>query len=312
MPLAVHITSTKTSGTLSLIFHDMAGEGRGDLLASPMPADERIRRILGTPKTDDMPYGLMTHLIFAKIYVVVMDCSTAASWERSASYAKDAIRGIYDIKKHIRDLYRGKVPANMAVVFAKHDTLPDDEDAGDLAERLPDVRAAMKKYIGGDVGWFKSRLDCVELGRNGAGEVRAAGRREGVEGAAGAVLDGGNGHDAASGLPGAERTRLDAAASGLGVAKSPCGAAPEECRRPAYGKARRGHEGAEKARPAFGDGRGRAPPDAEVGRQADPPARGGGRAGAACRPATPLSYNTDEYLDMLAWLIKTANSARGR
>ena len=313
VPLTVEITSPRNGTNLSLIFHDMAGEEYDDLLVKAMPTGERIRRIVGTKTIDGRPYGLMTHLIFAKIYVVVVDCSAADSWGSLESYVKDAIRGIYDIKKHTRDLYRGKIPADMAVVFAKHDALPDGEDVDDLAERLPEVRAAIEKYVGGDVAWFKSRLECVELGREEIEKMNTDRHAADLERAEAVVLDRQGSFDKAARSLGDVKSSLDAAASSFDEAKKSGDAALVKSRQSAHRKALHRYEEAERARSALEDELGRARSDAEKIRAADPLAhRGGGNGDAAYRPAKPLSYNTDEYLDMLAWLIKMANRSTGR
>ena len=314
MPLIVEITSPKNGTNLSLMFHDMAGEEYDELLVKEMDAARRIHGIIGMSRTDDRPYGLMAHLIFARIYVVVIDCSTAASWGSSESYVKDAIRAIYDIKKHTRSLHRGKIPADVAVVFAKHDALAEDVGVDKLAERLPEVQAAIKKYVGGDVALFKSRLVCVELGREEIERMNTDRHAADLERAEGAVADRQSALDKAARSLDAAKSGLDAAAFSFDEAKKSGDAALAKSCQSAHSKALHRYEEAERTRSALEDELGRARSDAERIRSADPPAYGGGGGdgSAAHRPATPLSYNTDEYLDMLAWLVKMANRSMGR
>ena len=311
VPLTVDITSRRNGAGLSMIFHDMAGEEYDDLLAKEMDAKERVRRILDTPKIADKEYGLMTHLIFAKIYIVVIDCSRVGSWPSFESYIKDAIRSIYDIKKHTRALYRGKIAADMAVVFAKHDELPEGEGVENLAEQLPEVKAAMARYVGGDVKWFKSRLACTKMGPDEVGRMRADRHKKDLERAEDSVRDRQSALDEAARRLEAAKDRLDAAASSLDEASASGDAALARSRQAAHGRARRSHEEAERARSALEDELDRARSDAKKIRSADPLAYGDEGA-AALRPSTPLSYNTDEYLDMLSWLIKMANRSTGR
>ena len=311
VPLTVEITSTKNRANLSLILHDMAAEEYDELLVKEMPVEERIRQILGTPKVPDKPYGLMTHLIFAKIYVVVIDCSATDSWGSSESYVKDAIRSIYSIKEHVHDLYRGRIPADMAIVFAKHDMRPEDENADKLAKRLPEVWAAVEKYIGGDVECFKSRLDCTEMDTDGVEKMHAAKHRAKLESAETAVRDSQGALDTAAQLLEAAKNRLDAAASGYDEAKRSGNASLERSRQSAHGKARHNYEEAEKVWSDLADKLNHAQLDAEKIRSANP-SESDDSDGPLYGPSRPLSYNTGEYLDMITWLIKMANRSTGR
>lgn len=309
VPLTVEITSPENSTNLSLIFHDMAGEECDDLLVGEMPAKDRVRRILDTLKDGGGEYGLMTHLIFAQIYVAVIDCSTAESWERSESYVKDAIRSIYDIKKFDRNLYKNKIPADMAVVFTKHDGRPEDETAGQLAERLPELGAAMKKYIGGDVTWFRSRLACAKTDRKEAEGMFTEGQDARPSASEAAVRDSPRSLDKAARRLEAAKSQPEAAALRFDVAKGSGDDARINSARSDHGEAGRGYEKAGRARPDHEDELNRARSAAASIRSAEPPPQSDGGEGALQRPEKPLSYNTDEYLDMIAWLIKMSNRA---
>lgn len=312
VPLTVEISSPRNGTDLSLIFHDMAGEEYDSLLVREMPAEDRVRQIVSTPRADGAAYGLMTHLIFAKIYVVVVDCSTSESWGSSESYVKDAIRSIYGVKKLNRDLYRDKIPADMAVVFTKHDMRPEDEDADRLAERLPELEAAMKKYVDGDVKWFRSRLACDKMDREEAERMREDKRKARLEEAEIVVRDCQIAFDKATRQLEAAKGRLKAAASSLDEATGSGDAARIKSAQSAHGKARRSYEEAEITRSDLEDRLNRARSGAEALRSPDPESDGdGGGEDEQQRPAKPLSYNVDEYLDMIAWLIKMANRATG-
>lgn len=311
VPLTVEITSPKNGTNLTLIFHDMAGEEYDDLLVGEMSAEDRVRHIVHTRKDGDRTYGLMTHLIFAKIYVVVIDCSTVKSWGSSESYVKDAIRSIHDIKKFNHDLYRNKIPADVAVVFTKHDGRPDDEDVDQLAEHLPELDAAMKKYVGGDVKWFKSRLACVKMDRKEVEKMLTERHEARLAASEATVRDSQSTLDKAVRRLEAAKSHLDAATSSFDEAKGSGDAARIKSAQSAHSKARRSYEEAERTRSDLEDDLSRARSKAASIRSADPTSHGGGDEGALQRPAQPLSYNTDEYLDMIAWLIKMANRATG-
>lgn len=311
VPLTVEITSRRNRGRLSLIFHDMAGEEYDELLVKEMPTKERIRRIVSTSKIEGKPYGIMTHLLFAKIYVVAIDCSIEGTWGSSESYVKEAIRNIYDIKKRIDNLYRDKIPADMAIVFTKHDELPEDESADKLAEKLPEVRAAVERYIGGDVSWFKSRIACAKIDNGEIAKMHATRHMKELESADNAVQEIQSALEKATlGLEESKRL-LDAETASLDEVKESGDAALKASRQSAHDEALRGHEAAEMRCSELTDKMDRAQSEAARIRAADPSAYGDGE-GPDNRPSKPLSYNTDEYLDMIAWLIKMGNRSMGR
>ena len=176
--LTVEISSTRNGTDIDLIFHDMAGEEYDELLVGEMPAEDRIRRVLEAAKIDGKPYGLMAHLIFAKIYVVLVDCTEIGSWGSSQAYIKEAIRSIHGIKKHIHALHNSRVYSHLAIVFSKYDMLDEAVDVAELAKRLDEVDAAITKYMGGEVKYFKSKVDSTKLSddevRKAAGDKQTA------------------------------------------------------------------------------------------------------------------------------------------
>lgn len=311
VPLTVEITSPENGTNLSLIFHDMAGEEYDDLLVGEMPAEDRVRQILDTRKDGDRAYGLMTHLIFAKIYVVVIDCSTAELWGSSESYVKDAIRSIYHIKKFNRDLYRDKIPADMAVVFTKHDGRPEDELADQLANSLPELDAAMKKYVGGDIKWFRSRLACAKMDRKEVERMLADKHKAKLAVSEDAVRNLRNAIGKVVQRLEAAQSDLKTATSRLDGAKGSGDPAKIKSAQSAHVKSTRRYEEAERTKSDLEDELNRALSESERIRSADSMSHGSGNGGALQRPDKPLSYNTDEYLDMIGWLIKMANRATG-
>lgn len=311
-PLAVEIAPTKNGSNLALIFCDGAGEEYCELLAGDTPVERRIQAMVDAPGIDGKPYGLMTHLIFAGIYIVVIDCSTVESRRASQAYARDAIRSIYGIKKHIRDLYNDKMAVDVAFVFSKCDTLGDDKGVGELADELPEVWEIVKECVGGDVECFESRVESTGLCE---GEEKVEGIRPGrldephagAEGRKAAACRSALGMVASRRE--AERSAPNAAvASDPDAAGAPGGAGKVRPRQAAHGKAGCRHEEPGRGRSRFRDGQGSARAETgEIG-LGDPTDKSGG-GGCRYRPASPLSYNTDEYLDMITWMIKRANRA---
>ena len=305
--LTVEISSTENGTDIDLIFHDMAGEEYDKLLVKEMRTEERIRRILGTAKIEGKPYGLMAHLIFAKIYVILVDCSDIESWGSSQAYVKEAIRSIYEIKKHIHALHNSKVSSHLAIVFSKCDTLEDEREADEMAKELDEVDAAIAKYVGGSVKYFRSKLDSTEMSRYEVRKIEAEksrGRRDAAEGRLAARRDA---LSRAKSRAAAAKNTLAAAAKSLDTAKSAGNAQSISSHQAAYDKARKKYDDASQACAAHEDG--------ISGAQAEIDALSSGvhTAGNAThyKPDIPLSYNADEYLDLIGWMIKMARREAG-
>ena len=309
MQLTVEISSTENGTDLDLIFHDMAGEEYDDLLVEEMPDEERIRQILDTSLVGDKPYGLMTHLIFAKIYVILVDCTRIESWDSTQAYVKDAIRSIHGIKKHIRTLHNSKVPSHLAIVFSKYDTLADEVGVDELAKRLDEVDAAITKYVGGAVQYFKSKLASSKMTRH---ELRKAERdeREAELAEAEVVLETyKNELEQAKISVNDAQGALSAAGANLDAAKSAGDAQSINSWQAEYDGAQKLYDDAVQMCAEFEDAAGGAQATLDAIRSADGgPARGGP---ARYKPDKPLSYNVDEYLDLIDWMIRMARKEAG-
>ena len=294
MRLVVEVASTENGTDVSLIHHDMAGEEYDRILVAEMPIEERIRQMLEASKTEGESYGPMAHLIFAKIYVVLVDCSLPESWGRSQAYIKDAIKSIHAVKNYIHALYNDKVTSHLAIVFSKYDTLGDERGVDALAGELDEVDAAVARYIGGDVKHFKSRVDSTR-----AEDEKTPGidenKRRALLGDAERPADHGQGTGRAQG-------RAAAKEGAPATAASPGAARPAGDCEPT-GPCRAAHGGAGRERADLGDKA--SDMRAEVGG-----IRPGG-APARYRPDKPLSYNADDYLDMIDWMIRMARREAG-
>ena len=310
IPLAVEIAATKNGSNVTLIFNDMAGEEYDELLTSEMPVEQRIQGMLDTPGIDGKPYGLMTHLIFARMYVVVIDCSAIETWGSSQAYVKDAIQSMYEIKKYTRDLYNNKMVEDIIIVFSKCDTLSGDKSVDELANELPEVGGIIKRCVVGDVTCFKSRLESIEMDEEEIREARAGRLDESLAEAKKKVAACQSTLDRATSRLEAEKSALNAATPDFDAAKA--SGDPEASRscQAAHDKARRRYEEADRERSSLMDSLSSARAEVEEISSKDP-ADGDYDVGRY-RPARPLSYNTDEYLDMITWMIKRANRAMGR
>ena len=308
MQLTVEISSTENGTDIDLIFHDMAGEEYDELLVTEMQAEERIRRILETARIDGKPYGLMAHLIFAKIYVILVDCSDIETWNSSQAYVKEAIRSIYGIKKHIHALHNSKVSSHLAIVFSKCDTLEDEREADEMAKILDEVGAAITKYVGGNVKYFRSRLDSTEMSGYEVRKINAGKRRAKVAAAEGRMAACKDALARAKSRAAAAKSALLAAAENLDSAKSTGNRQSITSHRAAYSRAQKKYDEAVQACATHEDEVGSAQAEIDAAQSGGAPAKG---SATHYKPDKPLSYNADEYLDLICWMIKMARREAG-
>ena len=307
--LTVEISSTENGTDIDLIFHDMAGEEYDNLLVDEMPVEERIRQILATSKMEDKPYGLMAHLIFAKIYVVLVDCTCIESWASTQAYIKDAIRSIHGIKKYIRALHHGKVSSHLAIVFSKCDTLADEKSAGELAEKLDEVDAAVTKYVGGEVRHFRSRLDSTKMSRRELEKIDRDERRALLDDAESSMEAYKDELGRAKANEAETQAVLMATTTNLDAARSAGDAQSISSWEAEYARAQKVHDEALQLCAELDD----AASDTQATIDA---IHAGGlpltRSNSVrYKPNKPLSYNADEYLDLIDWMIRMARREAG-
>ena len=307
--LVVEISSTENGPDIDLIFHDMAGEEYNDLLVEEMPDEERVRQILETLKIADTPYGLMTHLIFAKIYVILVDCTRIERWGSAQAYIKDAIRSIHGIKKYIHALHHGKISSHLAIVFSKYDTLADDKSADELAEKLDEVDAAVTRYVGGEVRYFRSKLDSTKMSRRELGKINRDKHKAKLDDAESRMEAYKDKLEQAKANAAETQAMLSTASANLDAARSAAGdAASFDSWQAEYAEAQKTHDEALQLCVELDD----AASDARA--ELDEIRSGGHPASSNTthyKPNKPLSYNVDEYLDLIDWMIRMARREAG-
>ena len=306
--LVVAISSTENGTSIDLIFHDMAGEEYDLLLVEEMPDEERIRRILETLKMGDKPYGLMTHLIFAKIYVILVDCTCIETWDSAQAYIKDAIKNIHGIKKHTHALHHGKISSHLAIVFSKCDTLVDDKSADELAEKLDEVDAAVTKYVGGEVRYFRSKLDSTKMSRYEIEKIDKGERRALLDDAESRMEAYKDELERAKANAVETQAMLSAATANLDAARSAGDAQSISLREAEHVGAQKMHDEALQLCVDLDDAASDARAELDEIRSGGPPARSNS---ALYKPDKPLSYNVDEYLDLIDWMIRMARRETG-
>lgn len=159
-PMTVEIFSKSAAETIKIVLRDMAGEKKEDLLEKEMPIDDRMEEIFKLAPIEGKPYGMMAHLVFAKIYIILIDCSKYVEWPNKQAYVKDTIRNLFDIKQRIGDITNNRIHAPIAIVFSKYDTLDKEKKKSvkELMKELEEIDGALEKYHKGPIKYFKSQV----------------------------------------------------------------------------------------------------------------------------------------------------------
>lgn len=160
-PMTVEIFSKSAGETIKIVLRDMAGEKKEDLLEKEMPIDDRMEKIFNLAPIEGKPYGLLTHLVFAKIYIILIDCDKHKKWPSKQAYVKDTIRHLFQIKERIGEIANNRIYAPIAIVFSKYDTLfkEDRKSVKELMKELPEIEVALEKFHKGPISYFKSQVD---------------------------------------------------------------------------------------------------------------------------------------------------------
>ena len=164
-PMTLEIYSKSAGDKMKIVLRDMAGEKKEDLLEKDMDVDERLEKIFKMAPIPGKPYGLLSHLVFAKIYIILIDCSKIDDWPSKQAYIKDTIRHLFDIKKRIDDIVNNRIHAPIAVVFSKYDTITKEKQkpVKELMKQLKEVAGALEIYHKGPISYFKSSVVSTEL-----------------------------------------------------------------------------------------------------------------------------------------------------
>ncbi len=158
-PIMIDIYNTSGfGGKIELILRDMSGEDYEDYLTTEYEnADDRISDLLSEGKADGESYSPLSHLIFSKIYVILVDCSKYNEWITEQSNYALMIRVLKQLKEKAEEISDGKFTAPIAIVFTKADLLPEEKKnvkASELINVMPELVSALHINHKGLIEYF--------------------------------------------------------------------------------------------------------------------------------------------------------------
>ena len=153
-----------TGGGIEITLQDMAGESRDDYLRNEYKnEEERIHNIFTEQTIEGKSYGMLAHLAFAKIYILVVDCGKFKDWENEQSHLANTVRSLLLIQKRVGSDHNGKIYSPMAIIFSKYDRLSEEEQktAEQLLEKLPEFKSALEIAHKGSRRLFLSKIKSI-------------------------------------------------------------------------------------------------------------------------------------------------------
>lgn len=318
-PMTLEVFSKSGGENMKIVLRDMAGEKKEDLLEKDMDVDERLEKIFKMAPIPDKPYGLLSHLVFAKIYIILVDCSKIEEWPSKQAYIKDTIRHLHDIKKRIDDLVNKRIHAPIAIVFSKYDTLKKDKKKSvkELMKQLPEVEGALEIYHKGPLNYISSSVNSIEIPEKELKEAMMKKLEEGDEdkkNAANLVADSEvqqseakkNLHDAKHTLNELQERLTQVKTTNdqnqINPVQEEVNKAQEEFDEAdakyaeITGKLDDARKGLDEINKSLEKAMDKLPEELGVSKY---------------KPTKPLSYSRDGYLDLITWLIKMNKEIRG-
>lgn len=162
----IFTTKGKGPGKVELILRDMSGEDFTDYLTREYSNPEkRLHDILMANKNDGEEYGPLAHLVFAKMYAILIDCEKYDFWEHEQSYAAVAVTALRKIKELAKDTQNKRIYHPLAIIFTKTDKLDPkikSLPAEKLMKKMPEFVTALNTCYNGPKNYFKMSVDVIK------------------------------------------------------------------------------------------------------------------------------------------------------
>ena len=163
----IKITSD-SQNDIELVFHDMPGEKYKEYLENETKLEELdsvVKTIMDHGRDPNKKYGKMAHIIFAQIYVILIDCSIYKSWRGLEGKFVSTLQNLLEYKKYIGKDVDGKIYSPVSIVFTKYDTLDpsDQKPPNELLDELNELKSAFNRFVKHDPKCFISKITANHL-----------------------------------------------------------------------------------------------------------------------------------------------------
>ncbi len=147
-----------TASSMEFKLPDISGEDYKNMcLGEEIRGDARVVKVCNLGIIKGQPYSEMIYAVYAKMYVILLDCSKMKSdWEHDQTQYSQALTTIQDFKKSTNTSKNGRIGTPIAIVLTKADSLEDrDVPAKDLVKKymcrfyntLEDIHDGEREYF---------------------------------------------------------------------------------------------------------------------------------------------------------------------
>lgn len=274
--LDVYKMSGRGAGKFEIILQDSSGENFFNYLVKECPdPGDRLREMLQPSGSGHV--GPLAHYIFAKLYILAIDCSAVATLEHQQSLLANAITTLHRLHTAASLTRNNKVTSPIAILFTKADLLNGDDSsytATKLLERMPELKSALNMLHEGPLDCFKVSISTREESEDDRSKRVARAKQRHEEEYAEAAEKRRSADEANSAMCAQERSRAEAELAGADL----------EAHMQQYSEKQRSRMDSELPFPAKFDY------DAVRNEQTH-------------RPELPLAYTHDEYVRLTMWII---------
>ncbi len=151
-----------TGSPTKIRFPDISGEDFENLmLGEEKTGVKRTLQVLDAVKAKGKTHGDMSYIIYADLYLILLDCNKLDEWEKMATKHAMALTTIRDFKKQIDQTKKGKIETPIGIILTKSDLLPDSTiDAKELLkEKMKRFMHTLDLVHKGETEFFKCFVD---------------------------------------------------------------------------------------------------------------------------------------------------------
>lgn len=149
-------------GEIELIIRDLSGDDYEDaFLGQDMNSAERLNHILNFGKAKQL-YGPITYSIFAKMYIILIDCSEFKNWRSLQTRHSQLLNSLYNVKLELGKTNNEKFNSPLAIVLTKSDKLEEDSELSPeelIKKYMPQFHQTLYNKNDGSKQFFKVQID---------------------------------------------------------------------------------------------------------------------------------------------------------
>lgn len=164
--LDIYKMSGVGAGKFEIILRDSSGEHFFKyMLRECQDSSDRLHEVLDYSSGPD-EVGPLAHYIFAKLYIITVDCSDVAALEHKQSLLTNAVATLHKLHSAASLTQKDKIATPIAILFTKADLLNEhdsSQSATSLLDRMPELKSALNLRHGGDLECFMVSVStCAE------------------------------------------------------------------------------------------------------------------------------------------------------